>query len=404
MNKFLLTMGLAIAGASSAFGVYWLPNPVVVSEKEDKGKVEIEWTYDSDTEPASYFQVIVYKMHKAKEDESFTLAKTDFDYIESKGTFTKHEERGAIWDYVQDCPGWWVKFPVYMEKAMGIDTNFYYAGSDNSDIFGGAYILSPDYDLTNVSDKTFKVKTMLANEAESVSGGFAVWAWNTDWFDPTNIDYKPVLGLDFHYDDLSFYNWKSKEQDCIFPEAEDYEDPDVKDHINAIKMDRTRVMFYGVGYSTYWVNGFDVSVNLKKGESVDYGASYHKVEGNSFTIDTTGDTDDDYTYAYEVKAIREDYDDYRELNYIRFTNYPYSTPKHVIGKLAGVEDIVVSGSEATVRVENGSIVVSGTEGAEVSVYTLAGASIYSGAGDAVVDADKGVYVVKVGEKATKVMI
>ncbi|MDE6297146.1 MAG: hypothetical protein K2L89_04795 [Muribaculaceae bacterium] len=405
MNRFLLTLGLTALGIGSA-SAYFLPTPKIVSENKEDGKVTIEWTYDDSDTKATDFQVIVYKMHKAPENENFVLAKTDFDYIESKGTFQKHEERGAIWDYVQDCPGWWVKFPQYMDKAIGIDAFQYFPGSDNDDIFGGAYMISPDYDLSNVSNRTFKVKAQIANEAVSVTGGFAIWAWNINWFDPTNIDYKPVVGLDHHYDDLSYYNWKDIDEECTFPVVDDFEDPDVKDEVGAIKHERTRVMFYGRGFSAYWINGFEVSVDLMKGETIDYASSYHNVDADThtFTIDTSADTDNDYTYAYEVKALRNEYDDYRDLTTTRFINYSYNEPKHVIGKLSGINDVVAAENNVKISVENGAIIVRGAEGATVDIYSTTGATVYSGAADVPVYPGKGIYLVKVGEKTTKVIL
>ena len=41
MNKTLLTLSIAMASASSAFA-YWLPNPEIVSETKEDGKVTIE--------------------------------------------------------------------------------------------------------------------------------------------------------------------------------------------------------------------------------------------------------------------------------------------------------------------------------------------------------------------------
>ncbi|MDE6408911.1 MAG: hypothetical protein K2K81_01510 [Muribaculaceae bacterium] len=403
MNKTLLTLSLAVTGISSAFA-YWLPNPEIVSVVKEDGKVSLEWTYDQSIEKCNEFQVVVFKKHIATEDENFVLAKTDFSNIESKGTLDKSEERGAIWDFVQDCPGWWVKMPKYMNNALGIDAFMYFAGSDNSDIFGGAYLVSPDYDLSALSDPTFKVKAQIANEAVSVSGGFAIWAWNTNWMDPKNIDYKPVYGLDFHYDDLSFYNWKDISETCTFPLEEDFEDPDDKDEVRAIQHDRTRVMFYGVGYSTYWLNGFEVSVDLKKGESVDYGAEAYFVEGNTITIDTSSDTPDDYVYAYEVRAIYSQYDDYREITTIRATNYPYNTPKYVLGAQSGIADSNVIDNDVNLKVVNGTIVVEGAMNETVKVFNTAGVCVYEGSETESIKVDQGIYIVKVGTHTFKIAL
>ena len=165
-----LSLGLAMAAIATGAQAYWMPTPEITSEVSENGKTTIEWTYD-DSEVCTYFQVIVYKMHKAQEDGRFVLASSDFSHIESEGTINNHQERGALWDYLPDNPGWWVRSPLYMGNAMGIDTFNYFAGSDNSDIFGGAYMVSPDYDLTNLSDKTVNVSASLAAEAAAYGPG-----------------------------------------------------------------------------------------------------------------------------------------------------------------------------------------------------------------------------------------
>lgn len=406
MKKFLL-LSFAFAACVTGAKAYWLPTPVVTSETIEDGKVNITWDYDTENEDSkhSHFVVTVFKMHKAVQDENFVLASTDFDYIESTGKMYKAEDRGALWDQIDNCPGWWVRMPMYMKKAIGVDAFQYFAGSDNSDIFGGAYIISPDYDLTNLSNKVLKVSAELGNEATSVSGGYAIWAFNTNWWGANNVDYKPVYGLDKHYDTLNSTNWTSVADHLALPDPEDFTDEDQIEEVKGIDAKRTRVMFYGVGYSAYWVNKFEVSVDLLAGESVDYGAEDIRVDGaeRSFSIDTTGDTEGDYVYAYEVRAINEEYDSFRELNSIRATNYSYATPKHVVGDLAGIENVVAPGEDNVVISANGGcITVNGVETAQV--YSVSGACVYNGRTDRPINVGTGVFVVKAGSKTAKVAL
>ncbi len=363
MKKFLLT-SLMAAGSIAVMNAYDLPRPVITQESVGNGTIDLAWTYDNTKEIATYFNVIVYKIHKATDTEKFILAKSDFDYIESAGTMDKHEDHGAIWDVVPDCPGWFAKFPLYMNGALGIDTFNYFVGADNSDIFGGAYFLSPDYDLSNLQDYTLHIKARLAREAASVSGGFSLWTWSTDWWDEKNIDYKAVPGTDFHYDDLDNKSWKDVEEQCV---ADEYRN-------------RTRVMFYGSGRSAYWIDSFEVAVNMQNGDQVDYASSCHKVDGapycNSYTandhvytysIDTSADTPDDYTYAYEIRAIREDHRDYPWNGDYILAISPLSQ-KHIIGEFAGISNAIATDTESTpeyfnlqgIRIANpssGSIVI-----------------------------------------------
>lgn len=272
------------------------PVPEIIKEEVTDGKVEISWKYNAEFPNQTQYQVIVYKTHTAATDEEFVLAETGFDNIVSTGTQTKHEYNGNIWDFVPDCPGWYVKCPNYMNGAMGIDAFQYFPGSDNSDIFGGAYLLSPDYDLTNVTAPKLKVSASLGNEATSVTGGFAIYLWNTEWWDEKNIDYKASDVHDHHYTNLISTKFKLYEEVC-----------DLDTFSNPWDKSRTRVCFYGRGYSTYWVDSLRVSIDMKANDYIHYGAELHNVgNATSFTIDTTGDTATDKVVGYEIRAMHID--------------------------------------------------------------------------------------------------
>lgn len=124
-------------------------------------------------------------------------------------------------------------------------------------------------------------------------------------------------------------------------------------------------MFYGQGYSSYWVNGFKLTVDMVAGDMVDYGAAIHEVTGNTFTIDTSADTPNDYTYAYEVRPVKLEYDDYRDVTTVRFTNYAYSTPRHVIGQLAGIDDITAADQNVKIYARDGQIIIEGADFPEI---------------------------------------
>ena len=115
MKKTISFLSVLAAGSMlTASAVLMLPAPTLTKEEKSQGKVDIAWEFSSDDAPKPQFQVIVYKMHKAAADEEFVLAQTGFDNIESTGTIRKHEERGAMWDYLPDCPGWFAKWPLYI--------------------------------------------------------------------------------------------------------------------------------------------------------------------------------------------------------------------------------------------------------------------------------------------------
>lgn len=404
MKKILSVFALLSGCALGAGAVAWLPSAVITEETVGNNGVKISWTYDDSEERCDHFQVIVYKMHKATKAEKFVLAEADFSNLESKGTMQKHEERSAIWDFIPSCPGWWLKFPLYMQGGIGVDAAMYFAGSDNADIFGGSYVISPDYDLSHLTNSSINVEASLANEATSVSGGFALWAWNTNWFDPKNIDYKPVVGCDYHYSDLSSYSWADKAETMTFPTTEGVTDPDLVDEIEAIDKSRSRVMFYGRGHSAYWLKGFKISVDMQPGDMVDYSASLHEVVGNTFTIDTSNDTPDDYVYAYEVRPVRMEYDEFRDVTTVRMVNYAYPTPRYIVGNFAGIGDISADNSDVKIFARDGKIVICGAEGLNAKVYNVAGECVYDGSAEAEISLARGIYIVTAGETTAKVAL
>lgn len=382
MKKLLLTLLMGAAGMSAS-AYYMLPTPVISSEEIADGKVNISWSVDDPDGNTQFYHVIVYKMHVAKEVEDFCLAQSNFDYMESKGSMTSHEERSAMWDYIPDMPGWYVKSPLYMPKAVGIDCWMNFNASDNDDMFGAAYILSPDYDLSKVTNPAVYVECELGREASSVGGGYALYTYSLDWWDPKNVNYKVVDGEDHFFDDLSESEFKMYTGKC---KPNEY-------------LNRTRLSLYGTGYSAMWVNSLYVSVELQPADQVTYASDMYVVEGNNFSIDLSGDTDSDYVYAYQVRGIWEEYDDYRELTKIRAIS-EFSDMKRV--GVSGVEEVSTE-SAVDISARDGRIYVAGADEAEV--YNINGQQIFSGNASApiVVEAN-GVYIVKAGDKVEKVII
>lgn len=394
MKKLLLAT-LCAGAMIPAKAMFMLPAPEILTETKEDGKVTVTWKNDTDEEITNY-HVVVYKKHKATAPERFTLAETDFNYIESAGTLSKHEERGAGWDYLPDCPGWYVKFPTYMNQAMGIDTFNNFAGSDNDDIFGGAYMLSPDYDLSGVdaANRKLYVSCSLAKEAESVSGGFALYTWSDDWFDEANYDYKPVSGHDHHYSDLSSTKFQDYEEVC---------EPQ-------IFVNRTRLSFYGEGKSSIWINKFKVDVELGADDVIGYAAELHVLEAqegeNSFTIDTSADTDNDYVYGYIIRTVRMDFDDYRNITTMRFIS-PCPEVHKIGDEFVGIDEVGAdAGTAIKVTAAEGMITVEGVDAATpVEVFDLAGRKVAAGtAATPIAVSAKGVLVVKAASAAAKVVL
>lgn len=394
----LLLLGLVLP----AHAVYMLPEPEDLTHQATDTEINITWHNKSTTDKITNYHVIVYKAHKATAAEKFVLADNDFSYIESVGTINKHEHRGGGWANVAGSPGWYAKSPKYMNGAIGIDTYFYYAGSDNDDYFGGAYLLSPHYDLSGLKEPVMHVSASLAAEAVSVSGGFCIYVWSKDFWTEGREHYIPMTGdwgHDYHYSDLSTTYFKTYEEDC-----------DVVQQEPTIYNDRVRVCFYGTGYSMYWVDDLKITVDMQPGDEIRYAAEFYdlpanKDEINNFVINIADDNENDYVYGYQIRGVYMepyfDIDTYDTNNYIRFIS-PDNLPTIVGTKYSGLE--TVAASETDIRFAEGTIYVAGEENVAVEIYNVQGAKILSGLTNTPIKLDsKGIYIVKAGDATKKII-
>lgn len=409
--KQLVLITLCASATLSASAVYMLPNPEELTHfiPADSTRIDLSW-HNKNADPydgITHYHVIVYKTHEAKERETFVLADNDFSYIESVGTINKHEHRGGGWANVQGSPGWYVKSPKYMNGAVGIDTYFYYAGSDNDDYFGGAYMLSPHYNLRQLTDPTLHVSASLAAEAVSVTGGFCIYAWSQDFWTEGREHYIPLtgdLGHDHHYDDLSINNFQDYAEDCT-----------VVDNEPEIFNDRVRVCFYGRGYSMYWVDNMKVTVDMEPGDRVRYASAFYEIpavkdEINNFTIDISGDDDKDYVDGYQVRAVR--IDPYTDIDtgdtndYIRFISPDNVPPVMITRGLSAVSDHFADNDTPLIRVQGSTLFVECADSSlPVNVYDVNGVNVLATSANTAANiANPGLYIVKAGNVVKKVMV
>ena len=118
---------------------------------------------------------------------------------------------------------------------------------------------------------------------------------------------------------------------------------------------------------------------------------------DSFGDDALEELDDDALKAtlyvpIGTKADYEAVDPWRNFWTIEETDFT-----------AGVED-VVHGEGVTVATDGNSIVVTGDDAGRIEVYSVNGQCVYSGNETTISGLAKGVYIVKVGNKAYKVII
>ena len=389
MKKFLLSV-FALGVCASASAIFLVPQPTLVSETINADNVAISWQ-ESAIDPAaglhtaSYYDVILFKKHKATENETLVLAQSDFSEIISKHSIKDANADGSMWHAIESMPGWYVKFPMYANGALGVDACFYFPGSDNNDPLGGTYIASPDYDLSKVKDPAIEVAVDIARSNNSDGAGIAVYTWSDDFYTEGMEDYKPIMNQVWESNEIDNEKWTPASHVLV------------PDQYAA----RTRVVFYGYGYGAVLYDNVKVTIDLVPGDEIVYAFKADKVEGTNYTIDTSKDTDNDFVYSYQIKGIWEDYDEYRERHYIRSLS-EYSTMK-VIGKDSGVENVAAEiASDVTISAAGGAVTVTGTDA--MSIYNVSGQLIYSGSTLHPVSLPTGLYIVKAADQAKKIIL
>lgn len=380
---------LSISAASAASlllsqAAHTLPSPTIVDEISHGNAVTLSWTDGGD---ATHYHVTIYRMHTAADDECLTLAETDFSHIESAGSMTAHEGRNAEWDFITDCPGWYVRSPLYMRHAIGIDTFNQFPGYDPDDQFGGAYILSPDYDLSKVAPENRKlyVTCRLANEESSVTGALALYTWN---------------------DDASAYRISEEGEQTIQPLSNSEFQEYTREFSPSSNAERTRICISGYGYSALWADSFIASIWLKAGDAAGIPAHTAAIEAqpgvNRYTIDTSGNTPGDYIYGYTVRGVRAEpgpisgYYAIRAISPIREI--------HRIGENNSIDIIPRNRNGMNVVTSGGYITVNGLEpGTIVEIYQPAGQLVATGeAGTPIQASASGILIVRAGSMAAKI--
>lgn len=328
MKKLLLSAALLAATFTSA-NAEWLQVPVITGEQVNKDNVMITWTPVTDPDCTYIYEVLVYKMHKANADEYITLLDENFDYIESTGTMQDYEHgKGYVWDEIKNAPGWTVKSPTYMNGAIGYDAWMNYAGNDNDDIFAGAYILSPQLDLSNVTSRNVRVECKMAQMGHSSTGVITIYTWSQDL--GMQPDYSIVGGQLNMINDLTNTGWK---------------DVDVMLHGDKwCSNSRISITSPAQCYSPIWVDDLKVTVGLAKGDKMPIPAQQFTVtDGNSITIDTSDNTDNDSYYAYQVRTV------YMDPSDGAFRAYSQYTDMKLIGEPLSVKNVTDNSNAGVIK-------------------------------------------------------
>lgn len=336
---------------------------------------------------AQFYSVAVGLNHKAVADETYTLADENFDN-QTLGTI----ESPVAGDWLSDFdefttrPDWFGVSTCYAAGCVGFD--------NAEEMLFAPCIMSPNYNLAANGGKV-KVKfDVYTTEASTVS--IELYQGETDEGD-------------------------GEEPIAVSTKADEDEDDDAGDDadlpldvktvaagpswktVEIELSNATDLCYFQIsadGETTKcFIDNIIVSKDLKAGDSVDLPYAYYAVDAPLTSADistsdfTPGDSYNYYVVAAKEDATGEDYvmSESSEIQYV--------TP-------SGVEKVNGEDNISRAYVKFGTLIIDNPAGKDVNVYNANGAHIYSSRGEhssSVSLAMRGVYIVKVGNKVTKVV-
>lgn len=313
---------------------------------------------------ANTYQVNVYREHTATADEVYELANTDCDVYPSSATLEKPEilSGGFIFGSQSGAFDWYISMAAAIDGGIGLDNSYAF-------LLGSAYMYSPLYDLTPFDGKADFSITLGSPDATK-----AVVALATE-------------GEDGYLDEIESY-----EVDVT---------PTMTNHVfNFTKGNNSCcILVYALDGMSLIFDDFNLSVNMPKDSKIEHMIDMALLEdasASSVRFDGIDFRNDRISYDVLAAIVDASLDDPIVSDY---SNRVYV---NAIGAVEGVNE-----AEAKVYMEGATLCVENPAGDDVEVYNMAGVKVFSdNSGDAVVKTQldvRGVYVVKVGGEAVKVM-
>lgn len=309
------------------------------------------------TEKANVYDFWAYEQHSASADGSpVYLINTNFDEIESTGTLGNPELPSDIYHTLDFLPGWILWAPAYMNGAIGIN--------DVCSLYGQSTCFeSPEFDLSG-TDGTVKIDVDIYT-----SDDVAIALLNKVGNQWSVVDQK-------------------------YEEAPADEEPlGWKTYSLTLNGNPTMaaISILGNGYNYTWIDNMKVSVDLKADGKLLIPINNTVTQGNS--VEVKADMAEGKVYACTVRGglVTEDASivgDFAEMQY-------------VYGKGGSVAKLASSKTYAFVA--GGKLHVVNPDNAAVAVYNTNGSLISAAAESEIELPGKGVYIVKIGDKAFKVV-
>lgn len=170
------------------------------------GAIDVTWNPVSG---ANYYQAVGSMIAPVAVGEDVTLVNADFSGIQSTGTISEPVESDYYVESKDQFPGAQFILPVYINGAIGVEDNLYYAW-----IGYYAGIETGSYDLSLAKD----AKVTLSMEVASGTGAdlyCELYAWDEAEGDYVNADYYIKEALTTKFQTLTF-DLTGVNEDCIF--------------------------------------------------------------------------------------------------------------------------------------------------------------------------------------------
>ncbi len=307
------------------------------------------------------YYFLLFANHTAQYDETFFFVDYDFSDIVSEGT-TEAPETPV--DVSCEYGAWFVFLPVYINNAIGVSGEF-----SEGDYYG--YMSSPEYDLSS-NNGTFSISLSLKGSTDdyitvSVYDKYGELADNQSISLPDN-----------EWNEFSFQMENGDEKSVV------------------------EIVYYGSNY--LFIDDFKVFQELPTGTKVTTPLTQKLCYETSIavTIQEHYKYDDLFYQLYSIKNIYAYDSEYNEY-YVSGAMYSDLTEPRFVTLIPENTESIESQSPAFAYFNEGELNIYNPNNEMVSIYNVNGVCIYKSMANGTIDLNiaKGLYIVKIGEKAIK---
>lgn len=306
----------------------------------------------------------LYKQHTAQADELYTFAETDFSSIVSTGTLEAPETTFDVYvfDGATGAYGWYISMAAFMEGGVGLDNSF-------ASWFGPSFMYSPELDLSKSGGKVSVTLSFASVDATSLVVTLATLDEDNYFVEINPVTLDVTSEMTEHTVELD-----GGTESC---------------YILVYATDGTSLMF----------DALKTAINLKKGDSFENVIDSKILENGETSIKFDGlAAVPGEKYAYNVVAVF--YGDQYNIVYSEISDKVYVDLNNSVAEAE-------ADASARVYVTGDVLNVYNPDCEAVAVYDAAGCKVFAAdnceENMEVSLANRGIYLVKVGDKVMKVV-